>query len=227
MNLYQDQKIYRVLKLKNHEEWLNQRQKGIGGSDAAVIAGVHPYTDARSLWLLKQGKLQPEDVSMHSAVQYGTDAEEYLRQLFALDYPDYDVQYQEHCILQHRTNAFLQYSSDGLLVQNETKAKGILEIKTASFQHISQCQHWQNRIPVHYYMQILHGLLVTGFDFVIVKAQLKHQYMQPHPLIEVRHYEFHRQDVTTELRQLYKIECDWWHQYMEEAKCPPIVLKFC
>lgn len=37
-------------------EWLEQRRKGIGGSDAPVIMGVNPWRSPMDLWLEKTGE---------------------------------------------------------------------------------------------------------------------------------------------------------------------------
>ena len=37
-----------------HEEWLENRRRGIGGSDAGSICGLNPYSSARTLprWMV-------------------------------------------------------------------------------------------------------------------------------------------------------------------------------
>ncbi len=37
-----------------HDEWLKQRSKGLGGSDAGAVMGLNPYKSAYSLWAEKQ-----------------------------------------------------------------------------------------------------------------------------------------------------------------------------
>ena len=37
-------------------------------------------------------------------------------------------------------------------------------------------EKWNDRIPDNYYIQCLHYLLATGWDFAILKAQLKTVY---------------------------------------------------
>ncbi len=40
--------------LATREAWLEQRRGGVGGSDIAALAGVHPYKTALDVWLEKQ-----------------------------------------------------------------------------------------------------------------------------------------------------------------------------
>ena len=63
-------------------------------------------------------------------------------------------------------------SLDGELVDPDGR-RGILEIKTTNILQSMQWQKWDNQIPDNYYIQILHYLLVTEYDFVVLKAQLK------------------------------------------------------
>jgi len=81
--------------LGSHEEWLKNRTK-IGGSDASAIVGMNPYLDNVSLWEIKTGKRQQEDISEKPYVKYGTQAEMHLRGLFRLDFPEYKVEYIEN-----------------------------------------------------------------------------------------------------------------------------------
>ena len=48
-------KIARVPDL-SHEEWLELRRTGIGGSDAPTIVGVNPYNSRYALYLDKIGE---------------------------------------------------------------------------------------------------------------------------------------------------------------------------
>ena len=43
-----------------HEEWLEERRKSIGGSDAAALVGMNPYVTPYTLWADKTGRLPPK-----------------------------------------------------------------------------------------------------------------------------------------------------------------------
>ncbi len=43
------------------KEQLEERRKGIGGSDAATVLGLNPYQDPYALYLDKRGEAPPED----------------------------------------------------------------------------------------------------------------------------------------------------------------------
>ena len=70
---------------QSREEWLEGRKGHIGGSDASVCVGMNPYKDNIQLWEEKTGLVIPEDISDKSYVKYGTEAEQHIRALFALE----------------------------------------------------------------------------------------------------------------------------------------------
>lgn len=50
---------YRVIRPATHEEWLEERKKGIGSSDAGTIMGASPFQTPYGLYLLKTGRTEP------------------------------------------------------------------------------------------------------------------------------------------------------------------------
>ena len=74
------------------DQWLDARH-GIGGSDASAVIGKNPYKSNQDLWMEKTGRTVPPDISDKDYVRYGHAAEPLLRELFALDYPEYKVEY--------------------------------------------------------------------------------------------------------------------------------------
>ena len=105
----------------------------------------------------------------------GHQAEEYLRELFKLDFPKYEVKHEEYSIIKHPKYPFLFASLDGILTNKETGEKGILEVKTTEIVRSMQYENWKDEnIPDAYYCQVLHYLNVTGFTFAKLVAELKY-----------------------------------------------------
>lgn len=50
----------RIIRPKDHAEWLAERGKGIGASDVGAILGLSPFETPFSLWLKKTGQVEPE-----------------------------------------------------------------------------------------------------------------------------------------------------------------------
>lgn len=223
MNLYQDSDYYVCHKYKSRDEWHANRIQGIGGSDASTLIGRNPWKDNNTLWKEKKGIIVFNDISDKSYVQYGTKAEKYLRGLFALDFPEYDVQYMDNVILQSVSEPWMLYSPDGLIYERTTGLKGILEIKTTNILQSMQKEKWKDSLPMNYYIQGLHGLNVTGFDFVVLKAQLKTVYKND-IRIETKHYRFTREEKADDIEWLLREEKEQWKKYYKSNIEPPTIL---
>lgn len=205
------------------EKWLEERKKGIGGSDAAAILGLNPYKDNIKLWEEKTGRRQAEDISEKEYVKYGTNAEDLLRELFKLDYPKYEVKHDENTIIKHSKYPFLFASLDGTLIDKETGEMGILEIKTTNILQSMQKEKWKEKIPDNYYCQVLHYLNVTGYSFVILKAQLKYEY-DGEIKLDTRHYRILKEEVIEDIKMLEEKEIEFWTKYVETDTRPPLTL---
>lgn len=224
MNLYQSTNDYIVHTYKNREEWKAKRIKGIGGSDASALVGMNPWKDSNTLWKEKKRIIIPEDISDKPYVQYGIKSEEYLRELFALDFPQYEVQYQDNTTLQSTKYPWMLYSPDGLLYERETGRRGIFENKTTNILQSMQREKWNDQVPDNYYIQVLHGLLVTKFDFVVLKAQLKSEWKDGNIRLDTRHYLINREDVLEDLEWLLKNEIEQYTKYYLNNTEPPTLL---
>lgn len=205
----------------NHEDWLHARSGRIGGSDAAAILGCNPWMTNVQLWRYKTGKAKQKDISDKEVVKYGNNAESLLRQLFVLDFPQYEVLYEENNIFFNDKIPWAHASLDGWLIDKETGRKGILEIKTSNIIQSSQKEKWKNRIPDNYYIQVLHYLMVTGFDFAVLKAQLKYDYSDV--MLNTRHYKIEREEVLEDIEFLKKAEKEFF-EYIKNDMQPPLVL---
>lgn len=134
--------------------WLNQRRKGIGGSDVAAILGLSPWRSAFDVWLDKLGLY--ESVEQTPEMSYGLLVEPVIRQWYSNETGR--TVYLPAKILQHPEHPFMLASLDGL-----TDDERVLEIKTAR-----SSSDWgdpgTDQIPVYYQTQAQHYLCVTGLD---------------------------------------------------------------
>lgn len=206
--------------LKSREEWLANRNR-IGGSDASAILGMNPYTSNIELWQIKTGQLVPEDISEKEYVKYGTEAEKHLRELFKLDFPEYEVGYEENNMWTNDKYPFAHASLDGWLKDKDGRL-GIWECKTTNILQSMQKEKWNNRIPDNYYIQVLHYLMVTEFDFVVLKAQMKSEF-NGDVYIQTKHYKIERSDVEDDIKILEAAEKKFW-KAVQEKKKPGLIL---
>lgn len=211
-----------MIMLSNHDEWLMARKNRIGGSDASCIVGMNPYKTNIELWEEKTGRRVAPDISNESYVKYGHDAEEYLRELFAIDYPQYQVLYEENNMWLNDNYPFAHASLDGWLVDEDGR-KGILEIKTTNILQSMQKEKWKDRIPDNYYIQVLHYLMVTEFEFAILKAQLKYEHNNGDVFLTTKHYKIERAEVEEDIKYLEDAERRFY-EYIINDRQPNLVL---
>ena len=207
--------------LPDRAAWLNARKNHIGGSDAAACVGMNPYKNNVQLWEEKMGMVLPEDISDKEYVQYGTEAEKYLRELFALDFPEYQVLYDENNMFLNPDFPWMHASLDGELVDQRGR-HGILEIKTTNILRSMQREKWNDRIPDNYYCQILHYLAVTECDFAVLKARLKSEW-NGELIIREKHYFIERSEVEEDIKMLVEAERRFW-ECIKSGRRPDLIL---
>lgn len=201
------------------EQWLKERKKGIGGSDAATILGLNPYKTNIDLWNEKTGKIEAKDISDKPYVQYGTEMEDILRESFKIKHPEFFITHKENTIIKHKKYPFLFASLDGEILEVATGREGVLEIKTSEILRSMQKEKWKDKIPDNYYCQVLHYLNVTGYEFAKLFAELR--YDENYQVTKT--YTIERKDVEEDIKYLEQKEIEFW-RYVEEDKRPPLVL---
>ena len=85
------------------ETWLKQRNKTIGGSDAAAILNDSPFLNRKRLFEIKTGQKEAEDISNKRLVKFGIEVEEPLRELFKLEHPELEVEHKDYEIVTIKT----------------------------------------------------------------------------------------------------------------------------
>ena len=213
-----------VIHIKEEQSWHNERSKGIGGSDAASVLGVNPYKSNVDLWREKTGRKEPEDISEKPAVKYGKQAEEYLRELFMLDYPQYTLDYSPYDQHINEKYPFMRASFDGILTDQDG-TKGILEIKTTTIYKPEQWKEWDGRIPINYFCQVLHYFGIDeAFKFCKLKAKIRYTKPDdPEVYATIKHYHILREKFLEDIDLLMNKEIDFW-RYVTEDKEPPLLL---
>lgn len=213
-------------------EWLAWRRQGIGASEASAVVGRNPYMTNQALWRYKTGQAEPEDISGKACVQYGHDAEAPIRELFALDHPEFTVQYGgAFDMVRHPDHPWLFATLDGRLIEKETGRQGVYEGKTTEILRSQQMEKWtwkgadghtHGRVPDNYYIQLLHQLLATGWDFAVLNCRFRRRYADGERA-ETRCYRFERDDLLADLNYLLEAEIEFW-ECVHQDRRPPLVL---
>lgn len=217
MNLYSSNSYFYTKTFNSRKEWLISREKTIGGSEASSLIGINKYQSLRDLWRKKK-KGVVEEVD-NEAVRYGNDCEPILRELFKIKHPNLVVQYKENTTMYSIEYDYMHYSADGLIWDGERA--GILEIKTSFIRNSEMSNEWKERIPDSYYIQILHGLICTGFEFVNLIAELR--YIDGNS--SIRQYHIERLEVLDDIEYLLRKERENWEKYFLSNLEPPIIVK--
>lgn len=203
--------------LSSREEWLDVRRGYIGGSEISAVVGRNPYKSNLELWQEKTGLITPEDIGDKPYVRYGHNAEPLLRDMFELDFPEYSVDYWDNNIWINPQFPFAHASLDGWLTEKATGRKGILEIKTTNILQSQQKEKWNGRIPDNYYCQVLWYLMVTEWDFAVLKAQLKYDFGGD-IMIQTRHYKIERSEVEEDIAVLAAEGERFWESVTNKRK---------
>lgn len=156
MNIAQIKKHAIAHKLTDsHDEWLRQRNKGLGGSDAGSVLGLSPYKSPYTLWAEKTGLIDSR-IPDNEAMRVGRDLEQYVAERFTeatglkVQRSGYSFQSKEH--------PWMLGNVDRLIVGENAG----LECKTANA--LTKTDYSGGDIPAAYYAQCYHYMAVTGAD---------------------------------------------------------------
>ena len=205
MNLYSSNSYFYTKTFNSRKEWLISREKTIGGSEASSLIGINKYQSLRDLWRKKK-KGVVEEVD-NEAVRYGNDCEPILRELFKIKHPNLVVQYKENTTMYSIEYDYMHYSADGLIWDGARA--GILEIKTSFIRNSEMLRNWDNKIPDTYFVQVLWGLIVTGYEFVDLIAELR--FMDGNA--SIRQYHIERKEVLDDIEYIIETGHTNWQTY--------------
>lgn len=222
----------------NKEEWLMSKKGTIGGSSASAIVGKNPWLNNKQAYNEIMGIKEARNIDDNKAVIYGSKAEQHIRALFELDNLDkYEVvnpPQNGYDLVINDERPYMVGTLDGQLVEKATGRKGVLEIKTSAILSSMQNERWFDKetkkatIPINYYIQVLHYLIVTGYDFAILVAELKYENTEHIAHFVRQEFMIDCQDegVKNDLEWLAKEEEAFYTNYLLPSKEPPLILNF-
>lgn len=208
---------------KNREEWLVGRRKTLGASEVSAALGESSFMSPQQLWDAKVYGEKTEE-AQSEVIAYGTDAESYLRGLYALKHKkELVVEYHPYRIYTNTDYPHLSCTLDGELLGIGgvyDGRHGLWECKTALIMSARQAAEWEGEhIPQKYYLQVLSQLLITGFDFAILNAELRHSNNNA----EIREYRIDRYEVSDDMEYVASETKKFW-QYVVDKKRPSTII---
>ena len=142
-----------------HNEWLEDRRKGIGGSDVGTILGLNKWKSPYQLWLEKTGQVELDESNSEPAY-WGNVLEEIVAKEFT-ERTGKKVR-RRNQVFEHPLHPFLRANIDRDVVGENA----ILECKTAN-SFLSK--EWDGEeIPMSYLCQIQHYMNVLNRDFAYI-----------------------------------------------------------
>ncbi|MGM0775470.1 MAG: YqaJ viral recombinase family protein [Bacillota bacterium] len=147
----------------SRSEWLQERAKGIGGSDAGIILGVNKFRTPFELWLEKTGQVEQQETD-NEAIYWGNQMENVVAKEF--EKRTGKKVRRTNFMYCHPKYPFIKANIDRLVVGESA----ILECKTAS---AYLAKEWEGEeVPASYLVQLQHYLGVTdkemGYIAVLV-----------------------------------------------------------
>ena len=138
----------------SREDWLKQRREGIGGSEAAAVLGVSPWSSPLSVYMDKLGLSEEKEPT--EAMKQGTAMEQIVADRFAEE----TGKKIQRCfkMFRHPEHDFMQANIDRQ-VMGEDGFVG-LECKTTS--PFNKTDFEDGEVPPTYYWQCQHYMAVTG-----------------------------------------------------------------
>jgi len=150
-----DQAATAVMEERAAETPVDDRRGYLGGSDAAVIAGLSPWKTGYQLWLEKTGREQPADLSDVERVYWGNVLEEIVAREYAKR-TNLKVR-RVNRLIKHPDYPYLGAHIDRDILNTD----GMLEIKTTG-----RRENWgepgTDQIPDYYLAQVQHYMAVLG-----------------------------------------------------------------
>jgi putative phage-type endonuclease len=187
----------------DRDAWLAERQRSIGGSEAAAAIGVSPYESALGLYLRKIGAASP--VRETEAMRWGTRLE-----------PAIAEAYQEatgHSFI--AAQQFLRSPDHEWMTATIDRVRDdrrLIEFKTAG---IRSAHLWgepgTDEIPIQYMVQVHHQLVVAGAEVADVATLIGGQ--------ELRIYTIDRDDDVA--ARIVEREAEFWSR-VERRDPPPV-----
>jgi putative phage-type endonuclease len=143
-------------------QWLEERRKGIGGSDIAAIMGLSPFKTAYQVY--REKRKEVEDWQGNNLTDWGKRMEPAIRQWYS-DTTGRSVRLPDK-IMYHEKYPFMLASLDGF-----TDDRRIVEIKTARSGK-SWGEPGTNQIPDYYAVQCHHYMIVTRFEVADIPVSI-------------------------------------------------------
>lgn len=187
------------VKTASHGEWLALRSTYIGGSDAAAVMGLNPFSSPYALWAEKTGQIPC--FAGNLATEVGTFLEEFVAQKFAAETGKKVRKCKQSFF--NTDYPFAIANIDREIVGEDAG----LEIKTTS--ELNMKKFKGGEYPANYYCQCVHYMAMTGKKRWYLAVLIGNR--------EFRWFAIDRDEA--EIAALMEAEADFWE--LVKNRTPP------
>jgi len=184
------------------------RKLYIGGTDIAALLRMHPYRKKYRVWQEKTGRMDPENLEDNEAVYWGSFLEDKIAERY-VEVSGNKVRNVNRTLV-HPKYDFLRGHIDRKL---EGKNAG-LEVKTVG---LRTAYLWgepgTDEIPLHYGLQVLHYMAITGYDYFDIAALFFGQ--------EMRIYTIARKNNPEVIKDIEETAREFWEKHVL-TDIPPV-----
>ena len=190
------------------EEWLAERRTGIGGSDAAAVLGISPWSTPVDVWLDKTGRSAPKEET--EAMRIGTELEDFVARRYEQEtgrtVQRYNRMLHRGCLLGNFDRLVVPEGGKVASHMGEIRTDTLLECKTAS-------RDWDGEVPLYYQTQVMH--------YMGLAPEIEHADVAVLFLVHKRFetYRVERDDEAIKVMQ--ERLSAWWDEYVLGDKMPP------
>ena len=192
----------RKIPYSSHEQWLATRRQYIGGSDAAAVLGMNPYSSPLAVWSEKVGTVEPFEGNIKT--QLGSRMEAFVAELFT-EKTGKRVRRVNYTLVSDKY-PFACANIDREIVGEDS----LLECKFTN-SRFNVRQFKSGEFPDMWYCQVQHYLAVTGREkaFLAVLSECKDFHVFEIPRDE--------EDIQAMMEQ----EEHFWNDYVVPKIQPP------
>lgn len=191
----------------NRQEWLSERRKGIGASEAAAILGLNPHMTPLEVWLSKVNPEMLPERKDEDFLEFGTEVEGPIERRYIRDTGN-QVYHPTPAIIVHPKYPELICTPDGMC---DSPEKIVVEYKFERFSD-NFGDPGTDEIPEHFLIQGSHQMACSGrnrVDFGVL-----------HGAPPIRIYRAYR-DLELEAQLIERLR-GWWSDYVVKQVEPPI-----
>lgn len=141
-----------------------RRRRSIGGSDAPAVLGVSPWRSRWQVWAEKCGLSEPEEIDAEMRY-WGHALEPVVIARLCEEMGCEVVPVEEHIVSSEHKH--MACHPDAVVHHPDYPGIGVVDVKTAM-----HAEDWDEEPPLHYQVQIVHNMIVTGAKWGVLACLL-------------------------------------------------------